>query len=381
MVLAKDVDQLSLSLQVLQDTLKNDNLKTSLKGLILSGDNNIEGTPFASYAGQGITSLSGVRSWLERNMPKQYLDTFDAWLDKQAEQILNFGDSLGVVTDELAPLMTQIDNLYKAKDALELLNHPDGKNAKEVAEAWNTLLTIFPDLKAETVTIEAVQTKIDDLDGSIKEAAASSGELGASIVAAMTEGAQSIKYLSKEMQDSFLATASQEGIASYINKFFGGGNVDWTKRKRVGYQEMLEYGWDLKKTNKVDPENLLYATKFGSSVGVNVGGKDYVINVTPILPDGQVLTPAGLDAYVEELTSKAENLNISLFDADKTENGGKGILYYVAEVTESTEEAQKEAEDAATAFDLMLSAALNAYDSRNLSAIGKGIVEDIEDAK
>lgn len=80
---------------------------------------------------------------------------------------------------------------------------------------------------------------------------------------------------------------------------------------------------------------------------------------------------------MSELTEKAESMNISLFDADKTENGGKGILYYVAEVIGTMDEAV----DAATAFDIALSAALNAYDSRNLSAIGKGIVEDIENAK
>lgn len=277
--------------------------------------------------------------------------------------------------------LDNIDKLYKAKEALEVVQHPDGENATKLADAWSTLLTIFPELDAKTATIANVETKVTNLEGSVRNAAEGFGDLGTGIVGAMTEGAQSIKYLSKAMQDSFFASASQEGIVSYINKFFGGGNVDWTKRKRIGYQEMLEYGWDLKTTNDVDPENLLYATKFGQGMGVNVSGKDYVINATPILPDGQVLTPAGLDAYVKELTSKAEDLNISLFDADKTENGGKGILYYVAEVTESTEEARKEAEDAATAFDLMFSAALNAYDSRNLSAIGKGIVEDIEDAK
>lgn len=229
-------------------------------------------------------------------------------------------------------------------------------------------------------TLLELGTAIDDIQAAFnggensdletfKEALRSLGTTATATAAAL----QQATLLSEEFQKSFFATASQEDIGAYMKKYFGSGNVDWTNRVRVSAETMRQYWPDY---NAGD-----YATKYGygttASVRSEEGAKEYKILVTPILPDGSVLSQAGIQAYVNEISQKASEMGLTLLEADAVENGGKGLLYYVSEMNGNLDAATAAAE----AFDAALGNALDAYDSKSIATLAGGIADDIEAAK
>lgn len=101
------------------------------------------------------------------------------------------------------------------------------------------------------------------------------------------------------------------------------GNIDYSKRPIITAEEMINAGW-------VDFDGE-YATTYDSGYGIKDSiGKDYSIVITPIVttPDGtEILSPKDLDDYVYNYLSGSDNI----IEADKVENGGKGILINAAE--------------------------------------------------
>ena len=384
--LSNNLGKLKEKLDEIQQTARETEIQ-NLIDMMRNDEGAFANSKYAQWGStQGITTFAQLEEYYTAQYGKDSRQVQDvgANLRYLAERFLGLAESGKQAEEELTGInkfLSDVEKFDKAKSSLDILLHPDGKSAKEMADAWKAIKEVFPDISLGTTTVKEVQDRVNDLGDSVKDAAGEFGEFGEGIVAAMTEGSNAVKLLSEELRESFLSSASQEGIASYIKNFFGQGNVDWTNRKRISYQQMLDYGWNLKKEGVDEPSNLLYATKFGQTVDTQVNGKDYIINVTPILPDGQVLTPGGQDAYVRELSARAEELNISLFDADKIENGGKGILYYVDELEDSTEEAKVAARELAEEYDIVLSEALNVYDSRNIQEIGKPIADEIDNAK
>lgn len=102
------------------------------------------------------------------------------------------------------------------------------------------------------------------------------------------------------------------------------GNVELMARKMIDTAELLRAGWD-----EVEPGiATLYSQTFSAGRGGNANGfdweldKDVVINVTPILPDGRVLSPGELEQYVENVISAAGSMggdsaeNIMRVDAE-----------------------------------------------------------------
>ena len=100
------------------------------------------------------------------------------------------------------------------------------------------------------------------------------------------------------------------------------GNVDLTDRPKISSDKMQAAGYTDFKDGDV-------ATTYTGSDLVWRGGKDdgsYVmVHYTPILPDGEVLSPEALHEYLNETLAKSDDM----LTADKIENGGKGILMKV----------------------------------------------------
>lgn len=381
-MLTNNLGALTDKLKLLEETQKQ-LIKDNIVGILKDSEEAFSNSKYAAQGQSlGITTFSQLESYYKSDAYKsQYgeqgakqsemqLSALEKYLLYIADGFMNATEAAENFETPFEKLLADIEKLNKAKDALDVILHPEDNDASKLASAWNDILIVFPQLKAETATVEDVQNATEGLEDSVRSAAEGFGDLGQTIIQSMTEGTQSIRLLSEEFQDSFFPTASQEGIASYIKKFFAEGNVDWTSRKRITPEQMLEYGWE-------DIAGNTYATKFGKPMSAYVGDKQYVVNVTPILPDGKILSEEGLYAYVNEISDKAQAMGMTLLEADAVENGGKGLLYYVAEVTGELDDAINVAE----IFDMALSRALAEYDNRNLSTLLNGVLEDIENAK
>ena len=113
------------------------------------------------------------------------------------------------------------------------------------------------------------------------------------------------------------------------------GNVDLFNRPTVSGTKMNEAGWD------VEPDST--ATVYSSAFDIkDKSGNTAIVHITPILPNGNVLSPEELEQYVYENLQGANNI----LEADD-----KGIVLKVDEnvVTDSfgnvTEKAWQEAEN------------------------------------
>lgn len=120
-------------------------------------------------------------------------------------------------------------------------------------------------------------------------------------------------------------------IANEMKSF--NGNVDLLSRKMIDASELVKKGWE-------DAGEGI-ATVFSSQFGISdSSGKEHEILVTPILPDGSVLSPSELEEYVTNVLGdsndilKADNKGIVIaIDVDKNGKAGEKLhqlqeLYY-----------------------------------------------------
>lgn len=106
-------------------------------------------------------------------------------------------------------------------------------------------------------------------------------------------------------------------LGNQMNETFGKGNVDLLARPLVDAAELAKKGWE-------DAGDGI-ATVFSSSFQLNQAGKDVMVHVTPILPDGTVLSSEELEQYIDTTLNDAENI----LQADNKKNGGLGIVLNV----------------------------------------------------
>lgn len=117
----------------------------------------------------------------------------------------------------------------------------------------------------------------------------------------------------KRKEKELLSLYDRESAAGKMLKAFGGGNVDVLARPLVDAARLVEKGWE-------DAGEGI-ATVFSSSYGVeDAGGSSHEILVTPILPDGTVLSPGELEEYIDMVLNGAEDI----LSADK-----KGLVIKV----------------------------------------------------
>lgn len=198
-----------------------------------------------------------------------------------------------------------------------------GQDVKDLQEYLNTLSSTKEKLTIDGVfgnkTADAV--KAAQKEARLKETGIWDEKINTAILAKREKQIEA-KKAKREKQ----IEAEKAKKAKKKNKYEV-GNVDLDDRKIISPEEMRKAGW-----KEFDGD---YATLFSSTftAGDKTKGYDYqsdknmVIDVTPILPNGEVLSPTGLEDYVGKIIASGDVLN-----ADKTENGGLGLVLKVSDV-------------------------------------------------
>ena len=231
--------------------------------------------------------------------------------------------------------LTDINNLEKAKNALDVILHPDDNDAVKLAGAWETILSIFPSLKAETATIEDVQTMTEDLDATVRSSAEGFGELGKTIVASMAEGSDGAEEMSEELK------ALLEAIANY------NAELEVNQASQSGFSEQINDLAAALETEGVERAKEVwsgYTSEMQSAIQ-----KEYPQLV-------QAIREA--EAAEGDLTDETKNLQDQLAGAkwrasvrtfDNTAKAISGLERYTTSVADAYAEFNKEAEQAVTA--------------------------------
>ncbi|WP_459187301.1 hypothetical protein ACGE0T_14325 [Parabacteroides sp. APC149_11_2_Y6] len=106
-------------------------------------------------------------------------------------------------------------------------------------------------------------------------------------------------------------------LGNQMNSTFGKGNVDLLTRPLVDAAELAKKGWE-------DAGEGI-ATVFSSSYQLTQKGEEVMVHVTPILPDGKILSPKELEQYIDTTLNDAEDI----LQADNKKNGGLGVVLNV----------------------------------------------------
>lgn len=167
-------------------------------------------------------------------------------------------------------------------------------------------------------------------------------------------GGRAKKQVQETIED-VLRDATEDAEPVEVNledliKFNDLGNVDHTKRKVIKGEDLIKAGWGY----DIDPDAIatLFTNRFnlGKGDGYDIEyDSNVLVNVTPILEDGTVLTPEELEDYVWDIA----NSGLDLLEADKKENGGKGLVIATIDVDGTLEEAAEEADDLAEQIHLI----------------------------
>lgn len=105
----------------------------------------------------------------------------------------------------------------------------------------------------------------------------------------------------KQKERELLKLHDTDGIGDRMFKLFGGGNVDVLARPLVDAAELVRKGWE----DAGEGIATVYSSQFGIE---DSGGERHEILVTPILPDGTVLSPGELEEYIDTVLSGAEDI-------------------------------------------------------------------------
>lgn len=105
----------------------------------------------------------------------------------------------------------------------------------------------------------------------------------------------------KQKEGELLKLYDSEGVGDIMFKQFGEGNVDLLARPLIDAAELVKKGWE----DAGEGIATVYSSQFGIE---DASGKSHEILVTPILPDGTVLSPEELEEYIDTTLSGAEDI-------------------------------------------------------------------------
>lgn len=136
-----------------------------------------------------------------------------------------------------------------------------------------------------------------------------------------------IEALQSQLPENMLADLKSQMLDLFGN---GIGNVDLLARPMIDAAELVKKGWE----DAGDGIATVFSSQFGIS---DSKGKEHEILVTPILPNGDVLSPDDLSNYVDNILSgsedilKADNLGIVIgIDVKKDGSAGE-VLHQLQE--------------------------------------------------
>lgn len=235
-------------------------------------------------------------------------------IEKSSKEI---GKKLELPEDAFTDIRQYIEALNKANEKLaktaETLytrESPDDKNnyASKLQEGQNKVIATRESLaKALRANESGLRKSLIDImkDGQNKEIAQMEAETKEKL-AKIQEDGQKITEAYKKLGKS----SEHYQIGQKMVSEFGNGNVDLLTRPLIDSAKLIEKGW----TEAGEGVATLFSSQFGI---LNQEGEKVEILVTPILPNGDVLSPSELEDYVYNELEGVPNI----LQADK-----KGIL-------------------------------------------------------
>lgn len=168
------------------------------------------------------------------------------------------------------------------------------------------------------------------------------------------------------------------------------GNVDLNDRPVIDTQRLIDAGWDVEGYEAGQKSTLYQMEEWaGNHEGAIKWNQDVIISVTPIMENGEVLSPDALNDYLTELFDKSTNtdelkandakgknllMNITLVEDGDFE----GTQEKIDEITESTHALQEEmyaGEDSASGLAHALSVASKAANAKHFKDTWKAVVD------
>lgn len=213
-------------------------------------------------------------------------------------------NKLGVTKDLVRAMLEEAEQ-YGAKIDWSKIDPDSAENAAEKTK------TVFD-------TIEDLGNALDDINNNKLD-------IGADKVTEDISGANSELERMEEILariNTSLQFASAGGVPSgakgvlakkFIPEWYN-GNVDLTNRNIIPVKMLVDVGWD------VDDDGgwaTLFSNGF-SGRGVNITGPqaELIVGVTPITPDGTVLSPDQLGEYVDKLFEESSKTGKSVQEID-----------------------------------------------------------------
>lgn len=189
--------------------------------------------------------------------------------------------------EEAAKLQEEAANIGKSSNIGGHVKpkKPDNKNAKKELQAEQLRAD-----KLRKLQIENRQSELDYLkENAEKKRRQIELDYDKEILAA------------KEKEKELLKLYDKDETGDKMFKSFGTGNVDVLARPLVDAAELVKKGWE-------DAGEGI-ATVFSSQFGItDADGKQHEILVTPILPDGTILSPEELETYIDTTLSGATDI-------------------------------------------------------------------------
>jgi len=124
-------------------------------------------------------------------------------------------------------------------------------------------------------------------------------------------------YKRYNFEDIILPSSeSHEAIGNQMQDLFGKGNVDLLNRPVIQSSKLANKGWK----NTGDGISTVFTNSFIS----NQNGKDVMLQISPILPNGDVLSEEELRKYIQSLHGSYD-----ILQKDNVKNGGLGLIINV----------------------------------------------------
>lgn len=235
--------------------------------------------------------------------------------------------------------VTQIDftNIEGVVRILQRLKPLAEKGGKEATLAWSKATSEWEAKIGLEVKEQEIQRAMSEISEAFDEYQVSVKLKKMDVPKDFARNVFDVEYIGlDELKDEMIGTFSHierykgdmEVLGAKMKEAFQ-GNVDLLNRKMIPATELAKRGWD-------DVGEGI-ATVFSSEYTVKTsGGEETKVLVTPILPDGTVLSPEELESYVGSVLDGATNI----LEADK-----KGIVISVGASAENGEGLHKMQEE------------------------------------
>ena len=229
-------------------------------------------------------------------------DKFGKWLN--FDKVKNLGDMLGVLRDRFTQLWNKISGLGWGGVL--------GKIGEWFGNLWSQIREGIHNFMEEN-GLGGIFDWFVGLGDSIKAGFDS-------VVEWWNSDENKISGFFQGIWDEIAGIFNGRSGSDFIPKGYN-GNVDLLTRPKVKIEAVTEAGWVDEEGNPLGGD---YATVLTNtfSIGDKKKGFDFsynenaVINITPILADGKVLSPEALETYVEEITAEAKRTGKTVKEVD-----------------------------------------------------------------